>query len=78
MFLLVQMDEQPLRFNAKCDPERAIELRELYPTAILPGYHMNKLHWNTVIADGSLNKKLLISLVDDSYALVKNSSKKKR
>ncbi len=48
MFLLVGLTDQPLRFNAKCDPERAVELREQYD-CIIPGYHMSKIHWNTVI-----------------------------
>ena len=70
IFLLVPLDANPLQFNAKCDPERSLELREEYPSAVLPGYHMNKKHWNTVIADGSLSKKQLLELVDHSYQLV--------
>ena len=73
MFLLISLDEVPLKFNAKCDPEKAIELREAYPEAILPGYHMNKIHWNTVIAEG-VKISLVKELIDDSYSLV---SKKK-
>lgn len=53
----------------KCDPERAIELREQFP-AIRPGYHMNKVHWNTVAMDGSLSQKLILELIDHSYQLV--------
>jgi predicted DNA-binding protein (MmcQ/YjbR family) len=68
-FLLMSLDAIPLRFNVKCDPERAIELREEYPDVILPGYHMNKKHWNTIIADG-LKKDMLKEMIDDSYALV--------
>jgi predicted DNA-binding protein (MmcQ/YjbR family) len=68
-FLLMSLDAMPLRFNVKCDPERAIELREEYPDVILPGYHMNKKHWNTIIADG-LKKDMLKEMIDDSYALV--------
>jgi len=70
-FLLFPMDSEYLQFNVKCDPEYAIELREEYPENILPGFHMNKKHWNTVIANGSLTRKLLLQLVDDSYKLVK-------
>lgn len=55
--------------NLKCDPERAIELRERYP-GITPGYHMNKRHWNTVRTDGSVPDKLLLELADHSHALV--------
>lgn len=53
----------------KCDPQRAIELREQYP-AIKPGYHMNKTHWNTVLMDGSLTNDLIWELTDHSYELV--------
>lgn len=53
----------------KCDPERASELREQFP-AIRPGYHMNKVHWNTVSMDGSLSEKLILELIDHSYQLV--------
>lgn len=76
MFLLLPLDEQPLQFNVKCNPEKAIELREEYPDAVLPGYHMNKKHWNTVIADGTLSSKQLLAMIDDSYLLV-NTKKKK-
>jgi predicted DNA-binding protein (MmcQ/YjbR family) len=69
IFLLLSLDEDPVRFNAKCAPEKAIELREQY-TAVLPGYHMNKQHWNTVVCDGSVSKKLIYSWIDDSYGLV--------
>lgn len=57
------------RFNAKCDPERAIEWREQYEE-IIPGYHMNKKHWNTVFMDGRLTRRQLQELIDDSYDLV--------
>lgn len=70
IFLLLPLDTQPLRFNVKCDPEKAIDLREEYPEAVLPGFHMNKKHWNTVIADGTLTNKQLLQMVDDSYQLV--------
>ena len=74
IFLLTGLDRNPLQFNVKCDPDKAIELREAYPENILPGYHMNKKHWNTVIADGGVPQKLLKEMIDDSYNLV---SKKK-
>jgi predicted DNA-binding protein (MmcQ/YjbR family) len=51
IFILASLDSIPLQFNLKCDPEKAIELREEYE-AVQPGYHMNKRHWNTVIIDG--------------------------
>ena len=58
--------------NLKCDPEEAIELRETYD-AVQPGYHMNKKHWNTVLMDGTLSDKLILSFIDKSYALVASS-----
>jgi predicted DNA-binding protein (MmcQ/YjbR family) len=70
VFLLISLDAQPLRFNVKCDPEYALELREEYPDTILPGYHMNKKHWNTIVVNGVLSKKLLMKMIDDSYVLV--------
>ncbi|MFN3793298.1 MAG: MmcQ/YjbR family DNA-binding protein [Chitinophagaceae bacterium] len=78
MFLLISLDTVPVQFNAKCDPERAIELREQY-ASILPGYHMNKQHWNTIILDGSVPMKLVRELIDHSYELVaKKKTTKKR
>jgi len=62
--------------NLKCDPERAVELRERY-AGIIPGYHMNKQHWNTVSTDGSVPAKLLLELADHSYELVRDSLPKK-
>ncbi|MBR2649582.1 MAG: MmcQ/YjbR family DNA-binding protein [Sediminibacterium sp.] len=70
VFLLISLDAQPLRFNVKCDPTYALELREEYPDTILPGYHMNKKHWNTIVVNGVLSKKLLMKMIDDSYVLV--------
>ena len=72
MFLLASLECQPLQFNVKCDPEKAIELRENYPAAVLPGFHMNKKHWNTVIVNGYLSDKQLKEMIDDSYNLVNN------
>ncbi len=71
IFLLAGLDSHPLQFNVKCDPDKAIELREQYPEHILPGYHMNKKHWNTVIVDGGLSKQLILQCIDDSYQLVR-------
>ena len=72
MFLLIALDEQPLQFNAKCDPELAIELRERYP-CVQPGYHMNKKHWNTITIDGSVSSAILKQWIDHSYDLVVKS-----
>ncbi len=68
VFLLAGLDEAD-RFNAKCDPERAIELRAEYEE-IIPGWHMNKKHWNTVYMNGRLTNKLLKEIIDHSYQLV--------
>lgn len=75
MFLLVSLDSQPLQFNVKCDPEKAIALRDEY-SCVLPGYHMNKKHWNTIVVDGTLTAKQLKGMIDDSYTLVRPKKKK--
>jgi len=62
--------------NVKCDPEIAVELREKY-TSVIPGYHMNKKHWNTLLMDNSLNSNDIKKWVSDSYNLVFNSLPKK-
>jgi predicted DNA-binding protein (MmcQ/YjbR family) len=77
MFLLIPLEVDPLRFNAKCDPERAVLLREEYE-GILPGYHMNKIHWNTVLLDGSIPNSLVRELIDHSYELVRGTAKKRK
>ena len=69
MFALVGINNDPLRINLKCDPDKAELLRELHP-AIVPGYHMNKRHWNTVVLDGSLPGADIYAMIDDSYDLV--------
>ncbi|HNP53866.1 MAG TPA: MmcQ/YjbR family DNA-binding protein [Ferruginibacter sp.] len=71
MFLLLPLDEADCRFNAKCNPDRAVELREEYPENILPGFHMNKSHWNTVVANNRISSTLIRELIQDSYHLVK-------
>ena len=77
MFSIVSLDDVPLRANLKCDPERAIQLREEYDGAILPGYHMNKQHWNTLVLDSRLRPELVFELIDHSYKLVADSLTKK-
>ena len=62
--------------NLKCDPERAVMLREEHE-GIMPGYHMSKVHWNTVLTDGSVKDALIRELLDHSYALVLASLPKK-
>jgi len=67
MFLLTNLEGE-LSISVKCDPEKAIELREMY-SAVIPGYHMNKKHWNTVFIDESLTETLILSFIDHSYNL---------
>ncbi|KQS26717.1 MmcQ/YjbR family DNA-binding protein [Dyadobacter sp. Leaf189] len=76
VFLLTSLDSPQFGFNVKCDPEKAIELREKYPD-VLPGYHMNKKHWNTVNVNGSIPGDLLFEWVKESYDLVVKSLPKK-
>ncbi len=76
MFLLTSLTSSPLQFNVKCEPVKAEELREQF-SAIQPGYHMNKKHWNTVIIDGSISANMLKQMIDESYNLVAESLPKK-
>jgi predicted DNA-binding protein (MmcQ/YjbR family) len=75
MFALTDTEGE-FTINLKCDPEKAIDLREHYP-CVLPGYHMDKKHWNTVVIDGSVADNLLQEWINDSYDLVLNKIKKK-
>jgi predicted DNA-binding protein (MmcQ/YjbR family) len=78
MFALCSLDSVPFSANLKCDPEKAISLREQYEN-IQPGYHMSKKHWNTVVIDGSLSDDFICELIDHSYDLVvKGMTKKQR
>lgn len=74
VFLLLPLDSEKVRFNVKCDPELAVNLRENYH-CVLPGYHMNKKHWNTVIVDGSVKNAQLKEWIDHSYLLVTKKKK---
>ena len=69
VFALTSMDARPLSVNLKCNPELAVELREQYD-AVRPGYHMNKVHWNTVIIDGTIRESDLKTWIDHSYELI--------
>lgn len=69
MFALTSLDHDVFSINLKCDPDRAIDLREQY-SGIQPGYHMNKKHWNTVIMDGEIPGTLVKEMITDSYHLV--------
>ena len=75
MFALADVDEF-ISINLKCDPERALELREQY-VGVQPGYHMNKKHWNTVATREDISDTLLLGLIDHSYDLVVASLPKK-
>ncbi|CAM4102785.1 MmcQ/YjbR family DNA-binding protein [Zobellia nedashkovskayae] len=76
MFSLCALERLPSQVNLKCDPERAIELREEFDGNIIPGYHMSKVHWNTLLLD-SLPPKLVTELIDHSYDLVISKFTKK-
>jgi predicted DNA-binding protein (MmcQ/YjbR family) len=75
MFLLTDIHSDPLRMNLKCDPLIALDLRDEFE-AITPGYHMNKVHWNTVIFDGSVPEQKVKWMIDHSYELVFNKLKR--
>lgn len=76
MFCIVSLDAHPTSCNVKCDPEMALALREAH-TGVLPGYHMNKQHWNTLVFDGSFTDAQARQWLDDSYALIVASLPKK-
>ena len=76
MFALTSLDTTDFRVNLKCDPEWAIELREQH-ACIIPGWHMSKTHWNTVVVDGSFNREFFKKLIDHSYDLIVKSLTKK-
>lgn len=69
MFATLVDQDGIARMNLKCDPDEALILRDIFP-AVLPGYHMNKRHWNTVILDGSMPRGEIERMIDNSYSLV--------
>ena len=73
IFALVNLDGD-LSINLKCDPAYALELREKYPS-VIPGYHMNKKHWNTIILDGSVPDREVFKWIDHSYDLISGKHK---
>lgn len=78
VFAICSLSKKPFSVNLKCDPEKAIDLRELH-SEITPGYHMNKKHWNTVVFEGNLPSELLLELTDHSYeCVVLKMTKKER
>ena len=74
IFLLLPLNAESLRFNVKCNPDNAIELREQY-SCIQPGYHMNKKHWNTIFVEGTLSSQQIKQFIDDSYNLVNKNKR---
>ena len=76
-FLFTGLDREIPAINLKCEPERAIDLRETY-SCILPGYHMNKKHWNTVELTGEISNSFIFELIDHSYDLVVGGMTKKQ
>ncbi len=69
LFALISLERRPLQCNLKCDPERAVTLRETYDGTIIPGYHMSKKHWNTLLLE-QLPQDLIKTLIIHSYELV--------
>ena len=74
IFLILFITEETVSINLKCDPDKAVELREEYPDVIISGYHMNKKHWNTIYPL-LIKKSLVLEMIDDSYKLVLNKKK---
>jgi predicted DNA-binding protein (MmcQ/YjbR family) len=77
MFALSQLDAESLRVSVKCEPQLAEGLRAAH-AAVIPGYHLNKRHWNTVIVDGSIADDTIRDMVEDSYDLVVSKLPKAR
>lgn len=69
MFALIGEKSDPLRISLKCDPQLSVLLREKYET-VMPGYHLNKKHWNTIILSGQLPWEEVQGLIRHSYDLV--------
>jgi len=76
IFAITGLDAPEFRVNLKCDPERAIELREQFDF-VLPGWHMNKKHWNTIVVESEITDAFLIELTNHSYELIVASLPKK-
>ncbi len=73
IFVLTRLMARPLSINLKCDPAKAVEWREQYES-VLPGYHMNKKYWNTVVLDGRIPAKEVFTMIDHSYDEVLRNS----
>ena len=77
MFAVCGLERTPTQVNLKCDPDRSEELRAEYDGLIIPGWHMNKYHWNTVMIEDALPPTLVVELIDHSYELIVASLTKK-
>lgn len=77
MFALSRLGAEELRISLKCEPGLAEQLREAHPE-VIPGYHLNKRHWNTVIIGGSLREQTIKDMIEDSYDLVVSALPKAR
>ena len=75
IFVLLRLEKDPLHITLKCNPKKALDLREEY-TQIFPGYHANKKHWNTIVVE-NISLVLIYKWIDDSYQLVLNGLPKK-
>lgn len=76
MFALVSIKNGIININLKCSPDDAIGYRDIY-NCVIPGYHMNKKHWNTIIVNGEMRDEILIDMIDDSYNLIVSKLTKK-
>ena len=70
LFAISALEASPLTVSVKCEPGLAEQLRGSYPGLVVPGYHLNKRHWNTVLCDGSLPDEMVRDMVEDSYDLI--------
>ena len=76
MFALVSLKEGQININLKCLPDDALGYRDIYK-CVIPGYHMNKKHWNTIIIDGEMKDEVLVDMINESYDLVVSKLTKK-
>ena len=76
MFALVSLKDGLININLKCLPDDALGYRDIYE-CVIPGYHMNKKHWNTVIVNGEMKDEILVDMIDESYALIVSKLTKK-
>jgi predicted DNA-binding protein (MmcQ/YjbR family) len=76
IFALYSIEDGKIRLNLKSKPEDAVGYREIY-NCVIPGYHMNKKHWNTVIFDGEMSDEVLSQMIDESYQLIVSKLTKK-